>query len=173
MGHRQLNDSLIDRARTLELISFDVDGVLTDGRILYTDDGREMKAFHVQDGAAIKLLMAHGIEVALLTGRSSPMVERRALELGIRHLYQGLAEKAPALEALTRELGIPLAHVAHVGDDLPDLELFDRVGLSFSVPNGHPAVTARAHHVTGLPGGEGVAREIAELVLRARGAWPY
>ena len=162
-----------ERARVLELLSLDVDGVLTDGRLLYADDGRELKAFNVQDGASIKLLLEHGIRIALLTGRSSPMVERRAAELGIPHLFQGLDQKAPALERLAAELNIPLEHVAHVGDDLPDLALFDLVGLAISVPNGHPAVRARADYVTTTPGGEGVARELAELILKARADWPY
>lgn len=165
--------AILDAARAIELVSFDVDGVLTDGRIIYTDDGREIKAFNVQDGAAIKLLAAHGIEIAILTGRRSPMVERRAAELGVRHLEQALTDKAPALRTLCAQLQIPLDRAAHVGDDLPDLDLFSLVGLSVSVPNGHPAVKARADYVTETPGGEGVARELAELLLRARGAWPY
>ena len=164
---------LLDIARSIELVSFDVDGVLTDGRIVYTDDGREIKAFHVQDGAAIKLLLASGIEVAVLTGRSSPMVERRASELGIRHLHQGLDEKTSALEAIAASLGIEPLRAAHVGDDLPDLGLFELVGLAISVPNGHPEVRRRADYVTETRGGDGVAREVAELLLRARGAWPY
>lgn len=164
---------LLEAARAIELVSFDVDGVLTDGRIVYTDDGREIKAFHVQDGAAIKQLMAGGIHVALLTGRSSPVVERRAAELGIRHLQQGLADKGPALEELTRSLHLSTAQVAHVGDDLPDLVLFDRVGLAISVPNGHPEVRRRADYVTETRGGDGVAREVVELLMRARGTWPY
>lgn len=166
-------ESILSAARPIQLVSFDVDGVLTDGRIIYTDDGREIKAFNVQDGAAIKMLSSQGIEVAILTGRRSTMVERRAEELGIRHLEQGLDNKAPALEALCRKLNIPLNHAIHVGDDLPDLELFDLVGLSVSVPNGHPVVRARADYVTETPGGEGVARELTELILRARDAWPY
>ena len=159
--------------RRLELISFDVDGVLTDGKLLYTDDGREIKAFNVQDGASIKLLLDHGIEIAILTGRTSPMVERRARELGIVHLFQGLTDKLPALESLITRLDIPLDAVAHVGDDLPDLDLFGQVGLSISVPNGHPAVKARADHITTVAGGNGVARELAELILRVRNDWPY
>jgi 3-deoxy-D-manno-octulosonate 8-phosphate phosphatase (KDO 8-P phosphatase) len=162
-----------ERARALELLSLDVDGVLTDGRLLYADDGRELKAFNVQDGASIKLLLQRGIRIAILTGRSSPMVERRAAELGVRHLYQGLEHKAPVLDRLAAELHIPLERVAHVGDDLPDLALFDLVGLAISVPNGHPVVRARADYVTATPGGEGVARELAELILRARADWPY
>lgn len=164
---------VLDAARSLELVSFDVDGVLTDGRILYTDDGREIKAFNVQDGSAIKMLLANGIEVAILTGRDSPMVARRAAELGIKHLEQGLDDKGPALAALCKRLGVAAQHTAHVGDDLPDLVLFEQVGLSVSVPNGHPTVIERADHVTAACGGEGVARELAELILRARNAWPY
>ena len=165
--------AFVASARNLRLVSFDVDGVLTDGSIFYADDGREIKAFNVQDGAAIKLLMAHGIEVALLTGRVSPMVERRARELGISHLYQGLDHKAPALTSLCNRLEISLENTAHVGDDLPDLALFDIVGFSISVPNGHPTVRERADYVTRTAGGGGVARELAELILRARDDWPF
>ncbi len=162
-----------NRARELKLISFDVDGVLTDGQLYYTDDGHEIKAFNVQDGAAIKLLLDHGIEVAILTGRSSPMVARRAQELGITHLHQGLAEKRPALAKLVSELALVPGEVCHVGDDLADLELFADVGLAISVPNGHPVVQRHAHFVTRTAGGAGVAREVAELVLRAKAVWPY
>ncbi len=165
--------ALEHKAAAIRLISFDVDGVLTDGAIIYTDDGREIKSFNVQDGAAIKLLMSHGVEVALLTGRSSPMVERRAAELGITHLQQGLDDKGPALEALSRDLQIPLAQMAHVGDDTPDLILFELVGLAVAVPNGHPVVIERADHVTRTAGGQGVARELAELILKARNDWPF
>mgnify|MGYP001818020166 CR=1 FL=1 len=169
----KISDELRAAAGRIKLLSFDVDGVLTDGRIIYADDGREIKAFNVQDGSAIKMLAAEGIEIAILTGRDSPMVARRAGELGIRHLEQGLQDKGPAFQALCNRLGISLSETAHVGDDLADLVLFDLVGFSISVPNGHPAVKARADHVTETAGGEGVARELAELVLRARGTWPY
>ncbi|MGE0625252.1 MAG: KdsC family phosphatase [Pseudomonadales bacterium] len=164
---------LLEAARGIELVCFDVDGVLTDGRIIYTDDGHEIKAFHVQDGAALKQLMAAGIHVALLTGRSSPAVARRAAELGIHHVRQGLSDKGPALDEISRSLHLNVAQVAHVGDDLPDLPLFDQVGLAISVPNGHPEVRRRADYVTETRGGDGVAREVVELLLRARGTWPY
>ena len=159
--------------RRIKLLSFDVDGVLTDGKIVYSDDGREIKAFNVQDGTAIKMLAAEGIEIAILTGRESPMVERRAKELGIRHLAQGLADKAPAFNALRDRLHLASEETAHVGDDLADLPLFELAGLAISVPNGHPTVRARADHVTETTGGNGVARELAELILRARGHWPH
>ena len=163
----------LSRAREIKLISFDVDGVLTDGLLYYSDDGRETKAFNVQDGAALKLLLEHGIEVALLTGRSSPMVTKRAEELGIKHLRQGLADKRPALRELALDLALEQKEICHVGDDLPDLDLFAEVGFAVSVPNGHPVVRERAHFVTATTGGSGVAREVAELVLRAKDLWPY
>ncbi len=161
------------RSRRLRLVSFDVDGVLTDGKLYYTDDGHELKAFNVQDGAALKLMQAHGLTVAILTGRTSPMVERRARELGIDHLYQGLADKREALDDLLAKLELSRDEVAHVGDDLPDLTLFEGLGLCISVPNGHPTVQHKAHLVTETSGGQGVARELAERLLRARGSWPY
>lgn len=168
-----LSESVRARAAAISLVSFDVDGVLTDGRLLYTERGDEIKAFHVQDGSAIKLLLEYGIEVALITGRSSSMVERRARELGIAHVYQGVGDKGHALGELCTALGLPERSVAHVGDDLPDLPLFHRVGLAIGVPNGHPAIFAHVHHTTALPGGRGVAREVCELLLRARGRWPF
>jgi 3-deoxy-D-manno-octulosonate 8-phosphate phosphatase (KDO 8-P phosphatase) len=167
------SDSLLERARAVSLVSFDVDGVLTDGRIVYSERGDEIKAFHVQDGHAIKMLQGNGIGVAIITGRRSGMVTRRAAELGIQHVFQGIEDKAATLRSLIERLGIPAAAVAHVGDDLPDLPLFSLVGLAVGVPNGHPSALACTHYVTRLAGGEGVAREICELLLRARDAWPY
>lgn len=166
-------EAVLARARPISLVSFDVDGVLTDGRIIYSDRGEEIKAFHVQDGSAIKLMQAHGIEVALITGRSSPVVARRAGELGIRHVFQAAGDKAAVLARLLAGLGLPEESAAHVGDDLPDLAIFAIVGLAIGVPNGHPGALARTHYVTSLPGGQGVAREVCELLLRARDQWPY
>ena len=165
--------AILLKAARLKLISFDVDGVLTDGQIIYTDDGHEIKAFNVQDGAAIKMLQQHGIQIAIITGRNSPMVDRRARELGIAHVYQGVADKALTLSKLLERIELPFEAAAHVGDDLPDIELFKLVGLSISVPNGHPCAIEKSDHVTELAGGKGVAREIAEMVLRAQGSWPY
>jgi 3-deoxy-D-manno-octulosonate 8-phosphate phosphatase (KDO 8-P phosphatase) len=161
------------RCRALKLISFDVDGVLTDGKLYYSDDGRELKAFNVQDGAALKLLRQHGVEVAILTGRNSPMVARRAGELGIEHLYQGLEDKLTGFNHLLAKTGLQAQQTAHVGDDLQDLTLFDQVGLAISVPNAHPTVLRRADLITDTAGGQGVARELAERVLKAQGSWPY
>lgn len=166
-------ESLLERARAVSLVSFDVDGVLTDGRIVYSERGDELKFFHVQDGSAIKLMRDAGVEVAFITGRRSELVARRAGELGIRHVHQGVRDKVASMNAIAGELGIAAEAVAHVGDDLPDLALFEAVGLAIGVPNGHPAALARTHYVTELAGGQGVAREVCELVLRAQGRWPY
>lgn len=162
-----------ERAERVRLLSLDVDGVLTDGRILYSEAGDEIKAFHVQDGTAIKLLRQHGIRVVLITGRHSTIVDRRAAELGIDHVFQSVTDKASVLAGLLRELDLNAGQAAHVGDDLPDIGLFERVGLAIAVPNAHPAALARAHHVSTVAGGQGVVREVCELLLRARDAWPY
>lgn len=164
---------VLERASAIALVSFDVDGVLTDGKLYYTDQGEEIKAFHVQDGSAIKLLEQNGIRTAIITGRRSPMVSRRANELGISYVYQGVDDKVQCLADLCESLGLAPSQVAHVGDDLPDLGLFRLAGLGVGVPNGHPTVLAAADYVTRLAGGQGVAREICELVLRAHGRWDY
>lgn len=165
-------------AQNIALVVFDVDGVLTDGKIVYSSSGEEIKAFHVQDGSACKLLQANGIEVAIITGRESVMVARRAKELGITHLYQGSERgaqqgKEPDYEHLLERLGLTDAQVACVGDDVADIVLLKRCGLGVSVPNGHPAAQHCAAHVTKRDGGQGVAAELAELLLRAQGKWPY
>ncbi len=164
---------VLHRASNVALVAFDVDGVLTDGKIYYSDNGEEMKAFHVQDGSAIKLLHDNAVEVAIITGRRSAMVARRATELGIEHVYQGSENKLDAVEVIMTTLEIDIGAVAYVGDDLADIGLFDHVGLAVSVPNGHPTAIAHADYVTQVPGGSGVAREICQLILSAKGLWRY
>ena len=161
------------RARGVALVSFDVDGVLTDGRIVYSDRGDEIKAFHVQDGSALQLLRSCDIQVALISGRSSPTVSRRATELGILHVFQGVRDKAAVLTELLGELRLAPDAAAHVGDDLADVVVFSIVGLAIGVANGHPSAMSRTHYVTRLAGGQGVAREVCELLLKARDQWPY
>ena len=158
-------------ARGVELLILDVDGVLTDGRLHYSDRGAETKAFHAQDGAAIKMLQGAGVPVAIVSGRDSAVVGRRARELDIAHVHQGADDKARALEALARATGVAPERMAHMGDDIPDLALFDRVGFRISVPGAHPAVTAEADYVTATAPGAGAVREACQLVLVARGLW--
>ncbi len=157
------------RARRVRLVAFDVDGVLTDGSIAYTEKGDEIKSFNAQDGSAIERLIESGIEVALITGRQSPMVERRAGELGIRHLYAGIADKVDALTRLLDNLDLDAPACAYVGDDIPDLAVFQAVGLAISVPNAQPEVRNAAHHVTERAGGDGAASDVCRLILAAQG----
>lgn len=173
-----LSPSALESAKQIALVVFDVDGVLTDGKIFYSSTGEEIKAFHVQDGSACKLLQANGIEVAIITGRQSEMVARRAGELGITHLYQGSERganrgKEPDYEALLETLQLTDAQAACIGDDVADIPLLKRCGFAVSVPNGHPAAQQQADHITQRSGGEGVAAELAELLLRAQDKWPY
>lgn len=152
----------------IKLVAFDVDGVLTDGRIQYLSNGTAMLSFHVHDGAAIKRLLENGFEVALITGRESPMVTERARELGIRHVFQSVADKVAALEALTAELGLDAAQCAYVGDDWPDVGALNWVGLPIAPANAQREARAAAEIVTSSVGGRGVAAEVARLLLESR-----
>ena len=170
----QYDPQLFNLAKTIEGIVFDVDGVLTDGRITYSDDGKEYKSFNVQDGASIKALQAAGIHVAIITGRDSPIVTRRATELGIQWLVQGADNKAQKLDNLIHNVGFPAQNLAMVGDDLQDLSLFNHpaVCMRVSVANGHPRVKEQAHLITQRAGGQGICVELAMLLLDAQNSWP-
>jgi 3-deoxy-D-manno-octulosonate 8-phosphate phosphatase (KDO 8-P phosphatase) len=162
--------SLEERARAIRLLTCDVDGVLTDGRLYYGDGGTEMKAFNSLDGVGLKMLARHGIEVAWITGSAAPAVAHRARALGIARLLQGAENKLEPWEALRAELGLPAAACAHIGDDLPDLPIIVRCGLGVAVPHAPAAVRERAHHVTQRDGGAGAVRELCDLILAAQGA---
>ena len=157
-----------ERAKQVRLLGLDVDGVLTDGRLYYGTGGAEFKAFHVQDGSAMKTLIAAGVPIAIVSGRMSEAVDRRAAELGVAYLRTGVQDKLRVLREVSRTSGVDLAQMAYAGDDLADLVLFEHVGLSFGVPNAHPAVVARADLVTRAAGGFGAVREICDLLLSAR-----
>ena len=163
-----IDAALAARARAVRLLTCDVDGVLTDGRIHVDDDGRESKAFHALDGVGLKRLMAEGIAVAWITGSSSASVAHRARLIGVTRLYRGTDDKLPSWEALRAELGLDPAACAHLGDDLPDIPLMRACGLAVTVPHAPGEVKRHAHYVTRLPGGSGAVRELAELILSAR-----
>lgn len=167
---REGMDGALARARDLKLMIFDVDGVLTDGTLYYSERGEEMKAFNVRDGQGIKMLQQCGVEVALITARRSRAVELRAANLGIAHLYQGAEDKHQAYARLLGQLGLAAAQSGHMGDDLPDLPLFTRCGFAATVPAAPAALTSRAHYVTRAPGGHGAVREVCEFILHAQGA---
>ncbi|MCD6060875.1 MAG: YrbI family phosphatase [Moraxellaceae bacterium] len=161
-------DEVMKLAANVRLLALDVDGVLTDGRLYFSEDGNELKTFDIQDGHGLKLLQAAGVQCAIITGRNTQLVGRRAANLGIRHLLQGREDKLVALRELTGELGIPLEQVAYVGDDWPDLPALIKVGLGIAVANAHSELRIHADYVTQLEGGRGAVREVCDLILKAQ-----
>ena len=158
----------LDRLAQLRLVAFDVDGVFTDGRFYLSDDGKETKAFHTQDGYGIRQLLLSGVAVAVISGRRSAAVEKRMDELGVEHVVLGCKDKVAALSELANTLDIQLTDCAYVGDDFPDLALLETVGLSISVANGVAAVQERCDYITRKPGGFGAVREVCDLVVAAK-----
>jgi 3-deoxy-D-manno-octulosonate 8-phosphate phosphatase (KDO 8-P phosphatase) len=158
-------------ASEIRLIVSDVDGVWTDGRIIYAGDGPEIKEFNVRDGLGVKLAQRAGITVALLTSRRSEALERRAKDLGIVELHQGAANKLEELERLAQKLAIPLANILYAGDDLPDLAPMTRVAISAAPSDAAPEVLAVATWKLEAAGGRGAFREIVERLLSERGEW--
>ncbi len=157
------------KAEKIKLVIFDVDGVLTDGKLLFDEHGNEYKRFHSRDGLGITLLRETGVEVAIISGRASKSVAQRMASLGIERIFQGQRHKLIAYESLRVELNLEPEQVAHVGDDLLDLPLMRRVGLSIAVADAHPSILPFAHWVTAKPGGEGAAREVCDLIMDAQG----
>ncbi|MBK9244436.1 MAG: HAD-IIIA family hydrolase [Burkholderiales bacterium] len=157
------------RAASVRLLVLDVDGVLTDGRLYFGADGEAMKVFDVRDGHGVRLLREAGIEVAILSARRSPIVERRARELGIGPVIQGAADKGVALAELMRALQVNPRQCAYVGDDWPDLPALAQAGFAATVADAAPEVRQVAHWASSAPGGRGAVRELAEFILRAQG----
>ncbi|MCX5911061.1 MAG: HAD hydrolase family protein [Deltaproteobacteria bacterium] len=159
------------RALKIRLVLLDVDGVLTDGRITYGGDGEEVKSFDVKDGQGVKFLKKGGIEVGILSSRSSRAVSRRARELGMRLVRQGIKDKGTELAAIAKGKKLSPEEIAFLGDDWADLPVFRRVGLAIAVADSIPELRRAAHFVTGAPGGRGAVREAAEAILKAQGKW--
>ncbi len=161
---------LLTKAALIQLVIFDVDGVLTDGRLYLGSDGSEFKAFHVRDGHGIKMLLEAGVEVALISaGRNTAAVERRMADLGIRHAYLGTGDKLAAFDDLRGRLNLSPERIAYVGDDLIDLPVMTRVGLAIAVQDADPFVKRHAHWQTPNRGGRGAVRDVCELLLEAHG----
>ena len=162
-------EEALERARSVRLAIFDVDGVMTDGTLYIGASGEALKAFNILDGHGVKMLQAGGVATAILSGRSSEAVAHRARELGIAHVLQGIPDKVAAFERLAAQERMAPSECAFVGDDLPDVEVMKRCGLAVAVANAVDAVKACAHYVTRASGGRGAVREFCELVLRAQG----
>ena len=156
------------RAAQIRLLVLDVDGVLTDGRLYFSAEGEVLKTFHVRDGAGIVQLRRAGIEVAIISGRDSPMVTKRMNELGVKHVQQGIHDKQTALQTLLAELNLQTQQCACMGDDTPDVPMLQLAGLAIAVADAHPATLAAAHYITRLNGGLGAVREACDLILAAQ-----
>lgn len=164
-------EEVLNRAKNIKLIIFDVDGVLTDGSLFYGDDGQEYKAFNSRDGHGMKMLQETGVQIGIITGRTSEVVLHRMKNLQVQHIYQGRLEKLPAFEELIGKLGISAEHVAYVGDDVVDLPIMIRVGLAITVPGAHDLAKQHAHWITSKPAGAGAARDICEMIMKAQGTY--
>jgi 3-deoxy-D-manno-octulosonate 8-phosphate phosphatase (KDO 8-P phosphatase) len=167
-GSRQTAGRKAASLARIELMVFDVDGVLTDGRLYFGARGEALKVFHVRDGHGMKLLMRSGVQVAIISGRRSPAVAARMRDLGIGTVVQGCTDKVAALEKIARKTGVALKACACLVDDTPDLPLMSAVGFAGAVADAHPLVVRAAHWVSQRPGGQGAARELCDALLRAR-----
>jgi 3-deoxy-D-manno-octulosonate 8-phosphate phosphatase (KDO 8-P phosphatase) len=151
------------------LLALDVDGVLTDGRLYYADDGVELKAFNIQDGLGLRMLSASGVTIAIISGRRSTALERRAENLGVKHVFQGVNDKLSVFQELLTRLSLDARAAAAIGDDLPDLPLLRRCELAVSVPDAPALVRNHVHYVTQHRGGHGAVRELCEMIMTAQG----
>ncbi len=171
MSRPEDQSSIEEKARNIKLLILDVDGVLTDARVVYTDDGKEMRFFDARDGHGIKLLMRAGIEVAIVSGRYSKSVEYRADDLGIKMVFQKALNKIEVYEEILEMKNMADRQICAVGDDLPDLPVLRRCGLSFAVPESVEELKREVDFITKKQGGRGSVREICEIILKAQGLW--
>lgn len=162
-------DTITEKAKAVRLTIFDVDGVLTNGTLCYGPTGIEYKEFHVHDGQGIKYLQKSGVEIGIITTCTSPIVAKRMKDLGIQHVYQGIHDKLAAYEELKQKLNLLDTQIAYVGDDLPDLPVISKVGLGITVANAPSVMQQYATWVTKAKGGNGAAREVCEMIMRAQG----
>lgn len=165
----KIPESIRQRAQNIRLVAFDVDGVLTDGSLLYSENGEQLKRFNALDGHGLKMLKQSGIRVVLITGRSGPIVTRRAADLGIALVYQDARDKAQLITTIASDTNLQLDQIAYIGDDVIDLQAMQKVGLAVSVPHAPAYIQQAAHWVTTVQGGYGAARELADIILASQG----
>lgn len=162
-------DTIINLAKNIKLIIFDIDGVLTNGALFFDNQGQEYKAFNSQDGHGLRMLLECGLQAAIITGRKSKLVDHRMHELGIEIVFQGYRDKRPAFEKLLKQTGLKAEQIAYMGDDVVDLPIMTQVGMAIAVKDAHPFVIQHADYVTSKIGGNGAAREAIETILQAQG----
>jgi len=160
---------LLEKAKNIKLVIFDIDGVMTDGSLFFDNSGEEYKAFNSLDGHGLRMLQECGVNVAVITGRKSELVKHRMNDLGVTLLYQGYRDKTPAFEALRKEVNLSLDQITYVGDDVVDLPIMSRLDFAIAVQNAHPFVKQHAHWITDRSGGHGAARDVCEFILEAKG----
>lgn len=165
----KIPESIRQRAQNIRLVAFDVDGVLTDGSLFYNEAGEQLKRFNALDGHGLKMLKQSGIKVVLITGRSGPIVTRRAADLGIALVYQDARDKAQLITTIANDTNLQLDQIAYIGDDIIDLQAMQKVGLAVSVPHAPAYIQQAAHWVTTVQGGYGAARELADVILASQG----
>lgn len=165
----EVTPELLAKAERIRLVIFDVDGVLTDGKLYFDEAGREYKCFHARDGHGIKMLRTTGVETAVISGRQAASVSRRMENLGVDLVFQGVEDKLEILRSLCLRMQLSPEQIAHVGDDLIDLPVMRQVGLSVAVADANDAVLPYAHWKTHTPGGSGAAREVCDLIMKAQG----
>lgn len=168
MNYPNLSDTVKIKAQAIHLLILDVDGILSDGKLYFANGGEEIKTFHTQDGLGIKMLQQAGVQVAIITGRESAIVQRRAESLGIQHIIQGRDDKLTAMNELLEKLSISPRNTAYMGDDLPDLSAINQASLGMTVPNAHPLVRHHADWESTREGGLGAVREACETIMAAQ-----
>ena len=166
-----VSNTLTLKAKKIKLLLLDVDGVMTDNRLIYGDDGQEYKAFYTRDGHGMVMLQKSGIDIGIITGRKSQLVENRMRDLKVKHLYQGVPDKLPTFLELVEKLSLRMSEVAYVGDDILDLPILKRVGLSVTPADGDQEVKARVDYISQFKGGQGCVREVCEIIMKSQGAW--
>ncbi|MBW3697471.1 3-deoxy-manno-octulosonate-8-phosphatase KdsC [Vibrio sp. T187] len=164
----EVDQNILDIAKDIKLLICDVDGVFSDGRIYMGNNGEELKTFHTRDGYGVKSLMNAGIEIAIITGRKSQIVENRMTALGVSLIYQGQDDKVKAYYDICEKLNIAPEHTGYIGDDLIDWPVMEKVALKVCVADGHPLLAQRANYITTIKGGHGAVREVCDLILEAR-----
>ncbi|TEW51407.1 3-deoxy-manno-octulosonate-8-phosphatase KdsC [Psychromonas algicola] len=165
----KVSSDIFERAQKIKLFVCDVDGVFSDGRIYLGNDGEELKAFHTKDGFGLKAIMQQGIDVAIITGRQSNIVENRMSALGIKHIFQGKDDKLTVYQSLLEKLNLTADQTAYIGDDVVDLPVMEIAGLGIAVNDAHPLVIQGADLITNIKGGFGAVREVCDLFLQCHG----